>query len=682
MGGNKTYYYIKKKPQSVGRRLHFFNDRPEVVAHHSIQPQAAIGEQVLDLDFSIERPHFWIGLLRWVLFVVLATLVYVTGVFLYAGSNTLKEDLSHKGEAAAANLQRGAEALQKMDVETALADFQVAEKNFNDALSLLAELGQSNVLLSQINFADSEVWQGEAVLLSGKHLASAGIQFTEAIKPLISYWSGLTAVGGNLQSAGTEIGKILIDNSRKIDAALVEVKLAGEILDKLNVREVDPAYASVVAEAQTKTAALQSAVDLLGNLAKNLPKALGFTTPQYYLLLNQNSNELRPTGGFIGSVVMIKLYQGKIEEIAPDTAQRLDGQNQYSSLELPAPLKAVTAYYGIRDANWEPNFPTTVRTLQKLYQEAGGGSVDGVIALTPGVVTDILSVIGPITMPKYGFDISADNFIAKTQQRVKTADLGKDNPKQVLIDFVPLLINQLIEAKSQTLRLIEERFFQRLVQKDILIYFSDPQLEKVVTNLNWSGEIKPIGGKDDYLYVVDANLGGNKSSSSIVKEMYLTTQVKPDATLVNNLTLKYNHTGTAVFPDGINKNYVRVYVPMGSHITQTVGQDEGTQVDIDSADGKTVVGFWLTTPPGETKEVKLEYELPFRLNFVNSQAIYRLVLQKQSGSDRTVFSSYVTVADNMDLAVKGNTEAVKKDMLFSDKLTKDEIATITIRKYK
>ncbi len=378
----------------------------------------------------------------------------------------------------------------------------------------------------------------------------------------------------------------------------------------------------------------------------------------------------------------MEIYHGKIEQVAPDTAQRLDGQNRFSSLELPTPLKAVTAYYGIRDANWEPNFPTSVRTLQKLYQEAGGGSVDGVIALTPGAITDVLAVVGPIALPQYGFSLSADNFVEKTQQQIEVLDQNKYNPKQVLIDFVPVLMNRLLSANSHELRSIGDKFFQRLVNKDILIYFNDAPLEEVATNLNWSGEIRPIGSQDDYLYVIDANLGGNKSSGSIVKEMSLQAKVKSDTTVVDTLELKYTHTGTATFPDGINKNYVRVYVPIGSHITQTIGQDADTQIDIDSSDGKTVVGFWLTTNPGETKVVNIEYELPFRLKFVNSQANYQLIVQKQSGSDRTVLSSYIEVADNMDLGVKGSSESVRKDMIFSDKLIKDEITNAAIRKYR
>ena len=137
-----------------------------------------------------------------------------------------------------------------------------------------------------------------------------------------------------------------------------------------------------------KTATLNQAVTVLGALASELPDALGFNNPRKYLVLNQNSNELRDTGGFIGSFAVVELYKGKVNDVFVDITQRVDGQNPRSSLELPAPLKAVATNgsFGTRDANWYLDFPKSVATFQKIYEEGGGGTVDGAIAINPSVV--------------------------------------------------------------------------------------------------------------------------------------------------------------------------------------------------------------------------------------------------------------------------------------------------------
>ncbi|MFH1088262.1 MAG: DUF4012 domain-containing protein [Patescibacteria group bacterium] len=682
MGENKKYYHIKRKTKSFSRRVNFATDQPEVILQSALVAHGQSSPRVLNLDFDANQPRFWVGLIRWLLFIIFAALVYLTGIFSYSSGQSLKEELTRKGETASNNLLEAANSLQKMEIDTALAQFQIADKNFTDALGLFADLGQSHLIMADWSLSNSEVWQGQNLLLGGQHLARAGVNLTSALRPLVTYWDGLTVMGSNFNNAGEQIGQILLDNTQKIELALVEVRLADEALRKINIQSIDPSFATTVLEAQNKTQSLREAMEILGSLAKRLPNAMGFGIPQNYLFLNQNNNELRPTGGFIGSVALIELSHGKITNISADTSQRLDGQNKYSDMVLPDPLKAITSYYGIRDANWEPNFPTSAQTINKLYQQAGGGSVDGMIALTPEVITDILSITGPIDLPQYNLKLSADNFVEKTQKQIEIADQNlSDNPKQILIDFMPILMNRLMSTNSRELRLIGQSLFNRLINKDILIYFNDPQLEKVMTALSWSGEVNLITSNEDYLYVVEANIGGNKSSASIVREMKLLTQIQSDAVIKNSFTIRYTHTGSLEYPDGISRNYIRVYVPMGSHITDTLGQDADTQIDINSADGKTVVGFWLTINPNETKEIKIDYTLPFELNFSNAKSNYILHVQKQPGVNRTTLSHYIEVADNMDLAVNSGSDAIRKDMTFSDKLTKDESISAIVRKY-
>lgn len=682
MGESKKYYYVKRKAKSSSRRVSFTTDQPEVILQSAVLAHNQLSARVLNLDFDADQPRFWIGLIRWVLFIIFASLIYLTGIFSYSGGQNLKEELTRKGEVASNNLLEAANSLQKMEIDSALNQFQIADKNFTSALGLFADLGQSHLIMADWSLPNSEVWQGQDLLLGGQHLSRAGVYLTSALRPLVTYWDGLTVMGSNFNNAGEQIGQILLDNTQKIELALLEVKLADEALQKIKIQSVDPSYAATVLEAQAKTESLREAMELLGGIAKRLPNAMGFGIPQNYLFINQNNNELRATGGFVGSIALVELSHGQITRISADTSQRLDGQNKYNDLPLPEPLKAITSYYGIRDSNWEPNFPTSVQTIDKLYQQAGGGSVDGMIALTPEVVTDILSITGPIDLPQYNLKLSADNFVEKTQKQIEVADKNlQDNPKQILIDFVPILMNRIMSTNSRELRLIGQSLFNRLISKDILIYFNDPQLEKVMTALNWSGEVAPTQSHEDYLYVVESNLGGNKSSASIVREIKLLTQVKADGRVDDNLTIRYTHTGTSVYPDGINRNYVRVYLPMGSHVTETLGQDADTQVDVNSSDGKTVVGFWLTINPNETKEIKITYTLPFKLNFNNASAEYVLHVQKQPGANRTTFSHYIEVAENMDLAVNSGSEAIRKDMTFSDRLDKDFSISAKIRKY-
>jgi hypothetical protein len=461
--------------------------------------------------------------------------------------------------------------------------------------------------------------------------------------PLSQYWQNLGKDGNEAKDVGYQVGKLLLSNSKLINQAVGDVESATDILGRISVAGLEHKYAELISKAAAETQKFKQGIELASVVAQRLPDALGFNHPRYYLLLNQNPNELRSTGGFIGSYVLVEMYQGKLESVFVDTTQRLDGQNMRSEVELPAPLKAVTYYYGMRDANWEPNLPTAARTIQRLYEQGGGGTVDGMITVNPVVITDILRALGPVYVPEFGMNLDADNFVEKVQKHIEIDAQGSYNPKQLLVDFAPLFMDRLFNANEKQLGEIGKQLLLRLTNKDVMVYLTDSQLEGVVKTAGFSGEIWETGATDDYLYVVESNLGGNKSSESMSREFAHQATISSNGAVIDSLKLTYQHSGTEEFPDGPNKNYVRVYLPSGTKVNKLAGYDDGTELDTSVSDGKTVIGFWLTTKPGASSTVEIEYVLPFRLDLSGGQPQYRLLVQKQSGLANTTLISRVNL---------------------------------------
>ena len=95
---------------------------------------------------------------------------------------------------------------------------------------------------------------------------------------------------------------------------------------------------------------------------------LAWKGPRTYLVLVQNSHELRATGGFIAAVGRVSVDGGRLVDF--------DFQDSYAlysdrSTYPPAP-QAMQQYMGIpllvmRDANWSPDFPTTAQVARALY---------------------------------------------------------------------------------------------------------------------------------------------------------------------------------------------------------------------------------------------------------------------------------------------------------------------------
>ena len=107
------------------------------------------------------------------------------------------------------------------------------------------------------------------------------------------------------------------------------------------------------------------------------------------------------------------------------------------------------------------------------------------------------------------------------------------------------------------------------------------------------------------------------------------------------------------------------------------GYDQDTEVDIDTQNDKTVVGFWLTISPGESKQIEFKYNLPFRLSFKDGKTDYKLIVQRQAGIKKTEFISQIEVAKGLSLSLEN---PKFQQILFADQLTKDEVITVSIYK--
>ncbi|MBU1082958.1 DUF4012 domain-containing protein [Patescibacteria group bacterium] len=680
--GALKHYYLKRKSRSSAVNSEAFKHDPEVImpplfpAVDTIWPKS----DVLNMDFRVVPPQSKLltGLLRWGLLIVLSVLLYFTGAALRANNQNLKDSILLKGETATNNLQNAASSLIEFDLANAQKNFRLAERNFNATLKSFALLGQGNLLLAGLPFNYSELEQGQILMSSGRHLATAGIKMTQALEPLATYGDSIKGGDKELADISADIVKIIQDSSKLIDGVVKETSIANNLLADISIAGLSANHAEKITDAKTKAAAFYQLAEMIDVMSDRLPAAIGFNNPKYYLILNQNPNEARPTGGFLGSYVLVKLYKGKVEKFYVDDIHRIDGQNRNNDMELPTPLRAVTTYYGMRDANWEPNFATSVKTIQKLYEQAGGGTVDGMLAVNPEVVSDILTVVGNLSMPEYGLELTPNNLAMSVQKNIEVDNRGAYSPKQLLIDAAPVLINKLISSNQEELSLIGQKLIKRLTVKDILVYFSDPELERIANLLNWGGEIKKAGSSEDYLMISEANLGGNKSSASLSREVLHRATIASDGAVNDALKITFRHQGSSKFPDGTNKNYMRVYLPNGSRVEHISGYDEGTQIVTDTAFGKTVIGFWLTTEPGASSSVSLEYTLPFKLDIDKAGTDYKLIVQKQPGVYKNTVKH--TVETGRDLTLDMNTESVSSKDVFAGTLLKDE--TLLTKVYK
>jgi len=309
----------------------------------------------------------------------------------------------------------------------------------------------------------------------------------------------------------------------------------------------------------------------------------------------------------------------------------------------PAPIKEylVDKWY-LRDANWSPDWPTTAEKIIWFYDKEDAllptankinnfnGKFDGVIALTPNVVSDLIAIVGPIVVNNTEYN--KDNFQDLLQYKVEREYLQLGVPawqrKEVIGDIFKKLKEEVFDLSFNDWLAVKEVFESNLLEKNILVYFTDDQLADEAKNLGWTGEIKNVDG--DYLMVVDANLGALKTDAVMNKSINYKLEQTANGFLAK-LRINYAHRGGFDWRTTRYRTYTRVYVPLGSKLIKAeFDDDKNKKIDVMAELSKTSFGTWLVIEPGEVGSMYFEYRLP--TNLVSSDD-YNLYIQKQPGNN-------------------------------------------------
>ncbi len=392
-------------------------------------------------------------------------------------------------------------------------------------------------------------------------------------------------------------------------------------------------------------------------------RVAGFYEPRYYLVLFENNAEIRATGGFIGSYALLKVNEGNVEVKKAEGVFNLSGQ-QSLLLTPPEAIQKISINWGFHDGNWFFDFPTSANFLSWLYENNGGPTINGVISITPQVLTRILALTGPIEVKEYaGLTLTKDNVIDVLQQEVEENYKTRafKDPKEIIKILTPFLLEKI--QQSAGAKELGQLFIDSLTSKDALAYLSDPKEESLLLSQNWGGGVLETAG--DYLAVVNSNINGYKSDKMINQRIDLKTEFAKEGDIIDTVTVTREHMGgNSPFPwyNKVNADFLRVYVPKGSQLLDARGQtlevdppridyqkehfvtprvlkdvndtlsiDEKSGTRIFQESGKTVFGNWVYVSPGEKVEVSYRYRLPINTIFSQDAFPFTLTAQKQSG---------------------------------------------------
>lgn len=335
-----------------------------------------------------------------------------------------------------------------------------------------------------------------------------------------------------------------------------------------------------------------------------------------YLVLFQNNTELRPTGGFIGSIGELTTKNGRLIgfDIEGNIYDKDDAFSAANFIPPPEPYKKFWPDRGmvLSTSNWSPDFPESAKSAQWFYEKEYGKTVDGVIAVNATVVPYILKIIGSINIDAPKMTLAAENFLGTIQQYVeqdyykKIANQNENKPKAILKDVFGAVVEKIKFPQAVKLALIADEL---LARHEIQLYFNNVGKQKIVSANNWAVFLDQPG--KDYLYVNNANLGGGKGSLAVAQRIRYETKQKSDGRQEATVTIQRTNSGRQDFPVGENFNYTRVILPIEARLEYVNLEGKPVENLVVSEDyGRRVVGFWFSTPVNQIREAVVVYSLP------------------------------------------------------------------------
>ncbi len=598
-----------------------------------------------------KRFYLFIKILAYVFIFVAVSSLVITAV--YFGTARRVYSLAEAGKY---NLELASRQAESFDFQKTNASLVEAENNFREA----------GKIFGRLKFLEKVPWvkdQYEAV----ENLLETGIETSSALRDVIGVVSdimdvtreaeeivgGIPTVGGETSFAEIspekkrEILQKFFESPPRLQGAKAKIDLALLSLDQIKEDRVAGQILKFVSPVRETLLKLQSAIAKLIPAAEILPQIAGYPNEKTYLFLLQNSDELRPTGGFIGTYGIVKVKDGEVSVFETDNIYALDGPaERFLRLDPPAPLRKylkVGAWF-MRDANWSPDFPTAAVQTEFFYHAERGPEqkIDAVVAVTPTFIEDILRQIGNIEMD--GETFTPENLMDVLQYKVEREYYEKGIPEAERKDIVGKLGEKILERlanlPSSRWSSIFSAADKALAERHLLFWSKDQELQTTIAREDWGGEVKNFGG--DYLMVVDANLASLKTDSVMERKINYSFATASDGKLHARADITYKNNGTFTWKTTRYRTYTRVYVPAGSVLVKGIGMMENDKisdpsrrpgkVDVGEEFNKTFFGAFISIEPGEERTLSFEYILPEGIQNQIASGLYKFFAQKQSGT--------------------------------------------------
>lgn len=472
---------------------------------------------------------------------------------------------------------------------------------------------------SHVPYAGDDVSAVRTTVASLEDISSQALpQLTKVAKNI--NLSNIHVENGTVTLPGLENSQEPLNIADKvIDEATRDIKAAKQP----HIQQI----ANALVSAQDYCTKLNGTVHTLNTVTQLLPSMLGTDShandaPRNYLILAQTNAEARPSGGLPGSLGVITVQGGHLS-LQPFVS---DGEIPKASepvVELTVEERMLfTDKLGtdIRDVNFTPDFPRAGEIVRAMWAKQYGVQVDGVIAIDPLFLQNMLTVTGGVTMPD-GSVLDGET-TAQTLPNTVYAKMTPEETDKYFADAAQAAFNHITQNADDPKAYIDA-LSQSVKQGHLLPWSAHEDERDLIAESEISGRLVTEGAKPQVgVYISDET----QSKMDWYLHREVTTKFQKVATnganqytvhikLKNLMTAEelatapdYVTGGTDGTEPGDIRTALFLYAPANGRLVDWKFQNQNDYQGVTVHDGLTLAVGKVTLKPGEEYEITLHVQ--------------------------------------------------------------------------
>lgn len=548
---------------------------------------------------------------------VLALLWFVAGGIYY-----VLQVRSH-ALAAEAQLQRAKQSLLNGSGDQATADITAARADVNAAHAYVGK--------PQLATVGHIPYLGRAVA-DMHHLVKAADAVT-TVSQRVSQLYG--EVGGGKLIDGNHIDLAALQRAAAgIPSAQSAIKKAESELEAVHGYFWEPGVDGSRKRVLRQVEDLDSSLRGMAPVLAIMPDVLGANGPRRYVITIMNPAELRFSGGAPLSLALATFDHGSF--VIDHRGQTFDLTNGNAKIRWQ-PVSRDPWQTGVSrlvNSTFSPDWPTSGEEFLRAYAAQFGIEADGVIALDPVALQDLLKATGPFQAPGYG-EITAANLLSKIIGDAYAEHRNMGTRHALNDELMDVMISRLTHGGHLVTKVAA--LGTALDGNHLRIYSRRGDVQSLLATHHRSGALPRPG--TDVMGVYTQNTNASKvdyfQHRSITQRVVINSD--GSARVVRTVALRNEapaFVGSGKDPGSgyftaVSKPFLAVYVPGGAtSITMRV-QGQPVTPAVRSDHGQLAVTRQLLIERGERMTIVISYHIPKALTAKKGRWTYHLDLLNQ-----------------------------------------------------